>query len=551
MGGAAGLGVSLAGHLRGTPEGGPGLRVVETHISVLLLGATRAWKLKKPLTLDFLDFGSVAARRHACEEELRINRRTAPQVYRAVRPVLGPAHAPRLGRADDAGDAAQAIDWVVEMHRFDERQGLDRLAERGALTPDVIDRMAQAMAALHGPAPLDADAGAVPAAAEELPPVAPDNLRHWVDDNFASLRTQPDAAPWQAEIAALQRWSEARHARLAPLIAARHHGGRVRECHGDLHLGNWVLIDGVPVAFDAIEFEPRLRWLDVVADLAFPFMDLRARGRHGLAWRLVNAWFEQTGDFDGAPLLAWCAVYCALVRVKIALIEAAQAGDDTDRRAAARARARAGLDLAQVLAREAEARPVLFALGGLSGAGKSTVGQCCVEHFGALRLRSDVERKRLAGMAPRQRPGQDGAPDAAQLYGREVTERTYARLGALAQRLLAGGLSVVFDAASLRVDERAARRQLADAAGAHHLLLHCVAPPTVLAARLQARQARGDDPSDADAAVMARQRTFAEPLTAAEQAEAVVIDTDRPQATLCAAVAQQVGAALAAARAGP
>jgi hypothetical protein len=544
---AASLAEALATHLRATPEGGPDLTLVETHISVLLLGATRAWKLKKPLTLDFLDFGSVAARRHACEEELRINRRTAPQVYLAVRPVLGPAQAPRLGRADDAGDAAQAIDWVVEMRRFDERQGLDRLATRGALTPDVIDRMAQAMAALHGPAPLDPEEAPD---VTPLPPVAPDNLRHWIDDNLASLRTLPGAAPWQDEVAALQRWSDAHHARLAPLIARRHRSGRVRECHGDLHLGNWVWLDGAPVAFDAIEFEPRLRWIDVVADLAFPFMDLRARGLHGLAWRLASTWFEQTGDFDGAPLLAWCAVYCALVRVKIALIEAAQA-DDAPARAERLARARAGLDLARTLAAEADARPVLFALGGLSGAGKSTVGQCCVEQFGALRLRSDVERKRLAGMTPRQRPGQDGAPDAAQLYGREATERTYDRLGALAQRLLAGGLSVVFDAASLRVDERAARRRLADAAGAHHLLLHCVAPPAVLAARLQARQARGDDPSDADVAVMTRQADFAEPLGADEQAEAVVIDTDRPRETLCAAVARQIGAALAAARAGP
>jgi aminoglycoside phosphotransferase family enzyme/predicted kinase len=534
------LAAALAEHLRGAQPGGAALTVIETHISVLLLGHDRAWKLKKPLTLDFLDFGSVAARRHGCEEELRINRRTAPQVYRAVRPVLGTSDAPHLGQADDADDAARAIDWVVEMHRFDERQGLDRLAARGELTPARIDGMAQVMAALHGPAPLCPPGEA----ACPLPPVDVDNARHWVDDNFASLRALPGAAPWQDEIAWLQRWSTARHARLAPLIAARHRGGRVVECHGDLHLGNWVLIDGAPVAFDAIEFEPRLRWIDVVADLAFPFMDLLARGQRGLAWRLVNAWFESTGDHEGAALLSWFAVYRALVRVKIALIEATQAGDEAAR-AERLARARAGLDLARTLADEAGQRPVLFALGGLSGSGKSTVGQCCVEQFGALRLRSDVERKRLFGMRAQQRPGQDGAVDAAQLYSREATERTYERLGALTRRLLAAGLSVVFDAASLRVDERDQRRRLADATGARHLLLQCSAPPEVLAQRLQARQARGDDASDADVAVMRRQCDYAEPLTGTEQREAVVIDTDRPPATLCTQVARQLREVLA------
>jgi predicted kinase len=192
--------------------------------------------------------------------------------------------------------------------------------------------------------------------------------------------------------------------------------------------------------------------------------------------------------------------------------------------------------------------PLLIALGGLSGSGKSTVAQCCVEQLGALRLRSDVERKRLFGMTPRQRPGQGGAPGTEQLYGAAATAATYARLFALSRALLGAGLAVVFDAASLRRSERDTRRQLARDCGARHLLLHCSAPPAVLAARVAARTRRDDDASDADAdaAVLARQQGYDEALDPTELADTLQIDTDRPLAQLCAEVGQRLQAALAA-----
>lgn len=562
---------TLAQALQTGHEDSP-VELIETHISSVLLAGADAFKLKKPLRLPFLDFTTLAARRHFCAEELRINRRTAPQLYVALRPVLGPPDAPRLGRADDAADAARAIDWAVQMHRFDPAQGLDRLAARGEVDAALIDQLAQALADFQAALP------APPAGT--APPGDPDTVWRWADDNLRSLAELAAALPparpetlaeqhtpaaeqaapdWPAEIARLRDWSERRFTALRPLMAERHRAGRVREGHGDLHLGNWVRLGGVPVAFDAIEFNAELRWIDPVSELAFPFMDLLAHSRPDLAWRLANGWFELSGDYAGAPLLGWFAVYRALVRTKVALIEAAQA--PAGGASAPLARAEAHLRLALRLAApagglggglggglsggldgEPAAVPLLIALGGLSGSGKSTVAQCCVEQLGALRLRSDVERKRLFGMRPRQRPGQGGAPNAELLYGAAATAATYARLFELSRALLGAGLSVVFDAASLRRSERDTRRQLARDCGARHLLLHCSAPPAVLAARVAARTQRDDDASDADVTVLARQQGYDEALAPDELADTLRIDTDRPLAQLCAEVGQRLQA---------
>lgn len=500
------------------------VQLVETHISSVILAGAHAWKLKKPIRLPFLDFSTVAARRACCLEELRLNRRTAPQLYECVRPVLGPPDAPRLGDPvdpaadpdDEPSDAAAAIDWAVQMRRFDDRQTLDHVAARGELTPELIDRMAEALAGFH--------TGLMPCA-DDLPPAA-DTARHWADDNLDSLRSMPAAAGWSAELARLQHWCRMRLEQLDPLMRQRQQTGAVRECHGDLHLGNWVLLDGAPVMFDAIEFNPQLRWIDVISDLAFPFMDLHAHGRPDLAWRLASAWFERSGDYAGAPLLVWFAVYRALVRAKVALIEAAQHGN-AGTAAALAERAGRFVRVALELAAQADRPALLIGLGGLSGSGKSTVAQMAVELVGALRLRSDVERKRLHGLRPQQRPGRDGAPPAAQLYSREATERTYAHLHELTAQLLRAGISVVFDAACLRASERAERRQLAATHGARHLLLHCSAPPDVLEDRLRARTWRDDDASDAGIDVMQRQRDQEEPL-ADDEPEVLRIETDRP-----------------------
>lgn len=483
---------------------------IETHISTLLLAGDGVLKLKKPLQLPFLDFSTPELRRHFCEEELRLNRRTAPALYRAVLPVTGAQDAPRVG------GPGPAIDWALWMHRFDNHQLYDRLARAGTLTAAHVDALAAAIAAFHATLAPSPPAFGAPAVA-----------RRWAADNLRELQALAAGLPAaaRAQLDALAGWTATRGQRLEPLLAQRRAAGAVVEGHGDLHLGNIVQHEGRPLLFDALEFNPALRHGDRLNDLAFVFMDLLAHGLPRLAWRLLSLTLEASGDHDGLPLLRWFAAYRALVRAKVALIQAAQAPGDAS--AAQRAAALERIGLAQRLAFPAAPQVVLTS--GLSGSGKSTVALQLAEALGALRVRSDVERKRLHGLAASERPA-----DPARLYNADSTARTYARLAEVARAALAGGVSVVLDAAFLRRAERAALQRLATEHGVHYTLVLCEASPATLAARIAQRQADGRDPSDADLAVLQLQQRVCEPLADDERASARVLDTEGPRERVAA-----------------
>lgn len=554
---------------------------IDTHLSTLLLAGDYVYKLKKPLAPGFLDFRSRAARRHFCEEELRLNRRSAPDLYLDVVPVLGSCARPRFGTP---GEAGHVLDWAVRMRRFDSDLLFDALARRGTLGETQIDRLAQVLADFH-------------TRAEVAPAPAGDaaQVLHWARANLLELQVLPALQPLGARLQALLDWTEARHATLAPLLAARQQAGRVRVCHGDLHLGNIVWLDGAPRLFDALEFNAELREIDVISDLAFPFMDLLDHGLPALAWRLLNGWFEASGDYAGAALLGWFAAYRALVRAKVAALQAGLPGVSGAARDELLAAAEHRIGLAEQLAGlrgNGAAGPMLVLCWGLSGSGKSTVALQIAMALGALRLRSDVERKRLFDMAPDMRPRGDetvaalsptplpsGArgempaaapvhaaavalPTSAQLYDADATRRTYARLGELAAALLGTGIPVVIDAASLKRAERMDFHALAARAGAGYAQLECIAPDAVLRARIEARQAEGRDASDATLAVLALQQAVREPPAADASDEvaddalhvdtvqrinatqhvdtAQQLDTDRPRAELARACADWV-----------
>ncbi|MFT3954197.1 MAG: AAA family ATPase [Piscinibacter sp.] len=478
---------------------GPDCKRVETHISSLLLAGGFAYKLRKPLRLPFLDFSRAAQRRRDCDEELRLNRRTAPALYLDVRPVLGSVAAPRIGAP---GAADGAIDWLLRMHRFDDEDLLDRLASRGALSAAQVDALALTVADFHEALPASPAAWGDPAA-----------VRAWALANFEALGTDAPAA--------LHDWSEGEFARVEARLARRRAQGRVREGHGDLHLGNIVMLDGVPTPFDAIEFNPALRHGDTMADAAFVFMDLWRHGLPRLAWRFASGYAERGGDHDGLPLLPFFAAYRAMVRAQVAALRARQAGANA---AAAHDALQRDLRTAAKLAALPQARPRLVLVGGLSGSGKSHVALILLERLGAVRVRSDVERKRLAGMAALDRP----APaDLSRLYGPAMTLRTYARLQTLARDLLRGGLNVVIDAASLRRHERDAFRALAAQEGAAFSLVECTAPEAVLRERIVRRMAADHDASDATPAVLDFQLGVREPPQVDEAAELVDTDADR------------------------
>lgn len=494
------------------PPGAAPLRLIETHISWILLGEALAWKLKKPLTLPFIDMAPLTARQQACAEELRLNRRLAPQLYLGIDAVHAGPSGPVIeafdGQADAAVPAGPLIDAAVRMRRFpDGALWSERLAA-GRLAAPEVEAMAHRLARFHDEAPV---------APSQSPHGSAQAQAHVTAGLVAAMDGWHAAAPPSAEAAAwppLRQWLVDTLDRLGPFFAQRRAAGRVREGHGDLHLANLLWLDGAPAAFDAIDFDPALRWIDVLDDVAFTVMDLLAHGAPALAWRFLDAWLTHTGDHAGLPGLRFHLVCRALVRAQVAAL--APAGRPGPALPAARYRA-----LAAELA--AGADPRLAITHGLPGSGKSHAALRLVE-AGAIRLRSDVERKRLFGLAALDRSRGQGAA----IYGPEATRQTYARLHTLAGSALAAGWPVVVDAAFLQRDEREPFAALAQAAGVPHAVVDCRAPLAVLRTRLTEREARGDDASEADIAVLERLRAVAEPLAGDEPGARLVVDAERP-----------------------
>ena len=482
----------------GAAEGGP-VQHLQTHLSHLLLTPTHAYKLKKPLRLPFADFSTLAARQHFCAEELRLNQRLAPSLYLDMLPVLGSAQHPRIGVAHEAH---AAIDWVLRMRRFPAGSELDALLRAGTLMAEEVDAFAERMARFHADAPV-APAGSDWGGAAQV-----GRAIGAVLDQLAALLEGPEAA----RLALLRAWFDARQPALGGHWAARRAAGQVRECHGDLHLGNVVRLDGVLTAFDCLEFSPALRWIDTLADAGFFTMDLHAHGRSDLAWRFLDGYLAASGDYAGLSVLRPYEVYRALVRAMAARLRAAQGvapGPGPDY-----------LACAERLAAPMGAR--LLITYGLSGAGKSTAAAQLLLQ-GAVRLRSDVERKRLYGLAPLA----DSAAQGLDIYTAEASRRTFAHLAQQARALLQAGYPVIVDAAFLRRAERDAFHALARALGLPFAILHCHAPAQRLRERVQRRQAAGADPSEADLAVLARQQQHVEPLAPEELAHTLDLATDQ------------------------
>jgi aminoglycoside phosphotransferase family enzyme/predicted kinase len=484
------------------PQPVSAVEVIETHISTVLLVDVYAYKLKKPVVFPFLDFSTLAARAFYCAEEVRLNRRTAPQICLDVVPIAGPLAAPRVG------GEGEPIEYAVRMRRFDPAQTLDRRAERGALDETQIDALALAIAQLHraaAPAPDRGEFG------------TPATVHRWTAQNLFDLRGHVLAAADRARIDELAAWSEREFRRRRSLIERRRGAGCVREGHGDLHLGNVVLLDGAPVLFDALEFNPELRFIDVINDVAFVFMDLADHGFDALAWRLLGRYLEASGDYEGVALLGYYAVYRALVRAHVARIRAQQSVVAAQTRVRLHATFEQYLALAERLA--GPPAPMLVVMTGLSGSGKSTVAQHLAQRLGGLRVRSDIERKRLAG------------PSEGFLYSKEMTVRTYDRLQQIAGHLLDAGVTAVIDAASLKSAERRALAAVAQSRGVRCEVVCCEAPFAVLCQRVAKRAAVGNDPSDATLVVLEQQREWREPAAAGEPPHRL-LHTDCDAATL-------------------
>lgn len=498
------------------PHGVSRIEVIETHISSVLLAGEYAYKLKKPVNLGFLDFTTLEARRRCCEDELRLNRRTAPGLYLEVTSISG-----TLGRPV-VGGAGPAIDYAVRMRQFAPQDTLDCVLRRGALDAACIDALAATVAQFHGTI-----GGTAPASDYG----APATVRAAAIDNFEHIARLAPSAPAGASLEGLRSWTENEFARTRLMLAQRRADGFVRECHGDLHLGNVAMVDARPVLFDCIEFNDSFRWIDVMSEVAFMVMDLVDHASPGLAFRFLNSYLEATGDYAGIEVLRYYLVYRAMVRAKIALIRARQPDHSAEVARQCLETFEEYLRLAGSLA--APRPPALILTCGLSGSGKTTAAQSALENLGAVRLRSDIERKRLHGLAADARTG--SAPGAG-LYAAQATRATYDRLSGLARRMLPSGFPVIVDATFLHRAERNAFRGVAACAGARFLILACEAPSGVLRERILSRARSGADASEATLEVLERQIAAREPLDAVELADAIVYDT-RNAAAFAAALA--------------
>jgi aminoglycoside phosphotransferase family enzyme/predicted kinase len=490
------------------------IRVAETHISWVLLTGEYAYKIKKPIRLSFLDYSTLARRRQLCEEELRLNRRLAPDLYLGVSLVGGTHEAPRI----DAGGTP--LEYAVRMRQFAPADELSALLAAATVTPRDVAALGEGIARFH--------AAAAPVAAESEFG-RPETAHRVTMDNFAELRALPEAALWHERLVALEQRVAALHGELRPLMGERRAQDRVRECHGDLHCGNVVRWAGVLTPFDGIEFNPALRFIDVVNDIAFLTMDLAERGHAELRRAVLQAWTEALGDWEGLPLLPYYEAYRALVRAKVDALRALQLEPQAPSRTAAVADCVRYVEWAT--ARVRPRRPALLITCGLSGSGKTWLARQLATRLNALHVRSDVERKRLAGIAAHE-PSR--SPPDAGIYTLEFNERTYRRLHDCAAAALAGGEATIVDAAFLRGDERRRFLALAQQLNLPCAIVHCGAPDAVLRDRIAARTAARDDASEAGLDVLARQPGYWEPFGSEELPRVVAIDTSDPSAVAAA-----------------
>lgn len=478
---------------------------IETHISHVFLIGEHAYKIKKPLELGFLDFSTLEKRRAACEEEMRINCRLSPDLYLAVVPITGTPGAPRV-----EGDG-EAIEYAVKMQRFAQSERLDQVYERGALTGKLIDAFAVQIARFHASVSRAAPGSRFGSVRSIIEPAL---------QNFDQLAPLLADADDRQRLERLRGWTMRQHEQLKTTFEARQRDGFVRECHGDLHLRNLVLLRGTIRVFDAIEFSDALRWIDVMSEVAFLLMDLRVRGKRDLAARFLNLYLEATGDYAGVRLLPYYVVYRALVRAKVAAIRGAQPGLTADEAAAQLRKCRTHLAFADDSARAAA--PMLVILHGLSGSGKTACSQILFEVLDAVRIRSDVERKRLHGLPGNAR---SGSAVAGGIYGEEASERTYGLLLTLTEQMLLAGQTVIVDAAFLRAGRREPFRTLARRLRIPLAIAAFTAPEQDLRARVLARARGARDASEADIAVLEHQLRTQEPLSLLEQAHCVLFDT--------------------------
>ena len=482
--------------------------LIETHISWVLLTGDIAYKFKKPVNFGFLDFSSLEKRRYYCFQELTLNRLLAPKLYLDVIPIYGTADAPNL-----KGSGA-VFEYAVKMREFPQSARLDRVLARGELERTHIENLTRQISAFHA---------RIDRAAEESPWGKSEDIYATVKENLPIIRHL--SKDFAADIDLITQWLDNQYQTLRPIFDKRRQTGFIRACHGDMHLENMALLENEIVIFDGIEFNDSFRWIDIASEIAFLIMDLHSRQKPQLAAQFLNAYLEQSGDYEGVTTLHFYLVYRALVRAKVAVLHLMQSQNLQEKQQLEQT-CRAYIQLAAVYTKPPQ--PFLLILHGFSGAGKTTVSEGLLTELSAIRLRSDLERKRLFGLSPNER-------GTAKIYSAEAGWQTFQRLAELSRCLLQAGFPVIMDATFIKQTIRQIFWQIAQNLNLPFAILSVQTETTILYERVAKRSQENHDASDADAAVLRQQLQRYDPLTPEELSRTLILNTATPPNFACLA----------------
>lgn len=486
------------------------VEVFETPISWVVSTGDYAYKIKKSLDYGtFLDFSTLEKRRRLCEQEVALNRRIAPTLYIGCVPISGTEEAPRVN------DDSAPIEYAVKMRQFSSRHLLSSLQASGELSAELIDDLIDQLVALHESADRVDD---------DSPYGSPEHIRQMLVEEFELIESLLESPDDLAELERVKTLSLESCARLEPVLEMRRRDGFIRASHGDIHLGNAVRFEGRAILFNGIEFNERLRWCDVACELAFLIMDLEARGEREFAHYALNRYLELSGDYQVVRLLNFYKRHRALLRARIELVLDHDAGvmDDLP-----------GGEPIEIFRRYmamaqdySEFRfPYLILAVGVSGSGKSRFTEEIVRRLGGVRIRSDVERKRLFDFT-------STPADADEVYSEKATDQTYRRLAELTGTVLESGLPACIDATCLLLEQRKRLRFEAEKRGLPVLIVSFEADRATLRARIVKRARRSGEPSERSLSILERQLESFEPFANDETTHLVHLDTTAPDANL-------------------
>lgn len=479
------------------------IRLLQTHISFVLLTGNYVYKLKKTVNFGFLDYSSLEKRRHFCQQELEMNQRGAAEIYLEVLPISQQGEGFVLGSSDNI------VEYALKMRQFPQENLWTSLFDRGELSDSHVEELGRTIARFHAQSPTD----------EYIQSFGlPDRIQEAIEGNYRATEPYIDRVQTRQQFEEIKAFTDRFFRENCVVFDRRIAAGKIRACHGDLHLKNIATWHDKIILFDCIEFNEPFRLVDVMYDVAFVVMDLEARGRQDLANIFLNTYVEETGDWEGLQVLPLYRCRQAYVRAKVTSFLLDDPGISDAEKQEASQNAAGYYHLAWQYARSRLGRFIIMS--GLSGVGKSTVASWVARRLGAVRIRSDAVRKHWAGI-PLDRRGE------ASIYSESMTQQTYDRLLELGQMLAVQGWSVILDA---KFDRSVWRKKAIELATTENLpirILHCQASPEVLRDRLNRRTG---DIADATADLLDSQLAAAEPFDESERNYAIAIDTTQPLA---------------------